>query len=92
MNRVEKVLSSLKEKAGLTDFKCSPHTLRHSSATAFLRTGGDCFALQKFLGHTRLDMTRHYADLADTQVKAAHRLHSPIDNLGIPPSSKPRKR
>jgi site-specific recombinase XerD len=92
VNRVEKVVRSLKEKAGLSGLKLSPHTLRHTGATAFLRSGGDCFALQKLLGHTSLDMTRHYADLADTQVKAAHRLHSPIDNLGLPPSRKPKRR
>ena len=79
--RVEKVLRQLAEKAGLKGVKVNPHTWRHTSAVFYLRNGGDVFTLQKRLGHKTLDMTRHYSNLADSDVKAAHMRHSPADRL-----------
>jgi site-specific recombinase XerD len=66
--------------------RCSPHTLRHSAAVIFLRNGGNLFALQKMLGHTSLEMTRRYCELADVDVKRAHLTASPVDNLLLPRS------
>jgi len=63
--------------------RCSPHTLRHTAAISFLRNGGDLFSLQRLLGHTSLEMTRRYCEVADTDVKRAHVLASPVDNLDL---------
>ena len=49
----------------------------------FLRNGGDVFALQRLLGHASLEMTRHYCELADVDVKRAHSVASPVDNLNL---------
>lgn len=82
-DRVQKVMAAYGRKAGISGIRCSPHTLRHTSAVLYLRSGGDPFTLQKKLGHATLAMTRHYSELADTDVQAAHRKYSPGDRLGL---------
>lgn len=67
------------QRAGLT---VHPHQFRHSFAVEFLRNGGDTFSLQRILGHSSLEMTRWYAQLADADVQARHNLASPADRLG----------
>jgi integrase/recombinase XerD len=67
--------------AGLTGIRCSPHTLRHTFAINFLRNDGDIFSLQKILGHSSLEMTRRYCELADVDMRRAHAIASPVDNL-----------
>ena len=45
--------------------------------------GGDVFSLQKILGHSSLKTTRRYCELADMDIKEAHAIASPVDNLKI---------
>jgi integrase/recombinase XerD len=71
------------QKLGINITKCTPHTLRHSFAVQFLRNGGDVFSLQKILGHSSQDMTRHYAELADSDVKKKMRMFSSAESLDI---------
>jgi integrase/recombinase XerD len=63
--------------------KCTPHTLRHSFSVQFLRNGGDIFSLQKILGHSSLDITRHYAELADSDVEKKMKAFSPAESIDI---------
>jgi len=60
-----------------------PHKLRHTSSVIYLRNGGDPFSLQKKLGHSSLQMTRHYCELADADVRAAHLKFGVADRLSI---------
>ena len=81
--RIEIIMKKYSERAGITGIRCSPHTLRHTAAVRFLRNGGDVFSLQRMLGHSSLEMTRHYCELADVDVKRAHLTASPVDNLDL---------
>ena len=81
--RIEIIMKKYSERAGITGIRCSPHTLRHTAAVRFLRNGGDVFSLQRMLGHSSLEMTRHYCELADVDVKRAHLTASPVDSLDL---------
>ena len=63
--------------------KLHPHVCRHTFSVRFLMNGGDVFSLQKILGHTSLEMTRKYVNLASGDVKEMHRRFSPMDNLNF---------
>jgi integrase/recombinase XerD len=82
-NRIQKMMDKYGNKARIKGVRCSPHTLRHTGAVMFLRNGGDAFTLQRLLGHASLEMTRHYCELADIDVKRAHLIASPVDNLNL---------
>jgi len=56
----------------------SPYHLRHTFALYFCRNGGDAFALQKLMGHTRLDQTLTYVHLVKGDVTEAHGKFSPL--------------
>lgn len=78
---VEKVFQRVKKAAGLPNFH--PHICRHTFSVRYLINGGDVFSLQKILGHSSLDMTRKYVNLASGDVKDKHRQFSPMDNLNF---------
>jgi site-specific recombinase XerD len=72
------ILDRLGARAGV---KIHPHQLRHTFAVTYIRNGGDVFSLQRILGHSTLDMSRWYAELADSDVQARHAVASPADRL-----------
>lgn len=79
-NTVKMLFSRLRVRADLP--RLHPHLLRHTFATSYLMAGGDVFSLQAILGHTTLEMTRRYVNLASTHVAVQHRRFSPMDRLG----------
>jgi hypothetical protein len=75
---LRQLLKYLAEKAGVK--KCYSHRFRHTSAITYLRSGGDVFTLQALLGHSTLEMVRHYSRRAEVDLANAHRLASPADH------------
>lgn len=57
----------------------SAHALRRTFATLSLRAGMNVVQVQGLLGHTSLEMTRHYIELLDEDLVKAHKEHGPID-------------
>ena len=72
------LVTRIGRRAGVKD--AHPHKFRHTFALTYLRSGGDVFTLQALLGHSTLDMVRHYARIAEVDVEEAHRKASPVDN------------
>jgi integrase/recombinase XerD len=80
-NSLRHLIVRLAEKAGVKE--AHPHKFRHTFAITYLRSGGDVFTLQALLGHSSLDMVRHYAQIAEMDVERAHRKASPVDNMRL---------
>lgn len=76
-NAVRLMLNRVAKRANVEDVH--PHKFRHTFAIWFLRNGGDVFTLQRILGHASLDMVKNYLDIAQADIKTAHRRSSPVD-------------
>jgi integrase/recombinase XerD len=75
---VSQLVKEYGERAALTDINLSPHKLRYTFATHFLRNGGSIVSLQQVLGHTTLAMSRHYAQMVDEDAFEETRTLSPV--------------
>lgn len=78
---IQERLAQYGQQAGLKNVRVSPHTFRHSFAKLFILNGGNTLALQNLLGHSTLEMVRHYVNLWGTDLQAMHRQFSPVDKL-----------
>jgi integrase/recombinase XerD len=65
------------ERAGLKK-RVYPHLLRHCYATHWLESGGDLVALQKLLGHVKLEDTVKYLHLSRRHLQS---VANPLDSL-----------
>lgn len=61
--------------------KTSIHLFRHSFAERYLKNGGNAFNLQKLLGHSTLDMTKHYCRIYDAEIAKDYDKFSPLATL-----------
>lgn len=77
-SKARKLIRRYGERAGIEGVRLSPHTLRHTFAVLYIRNGGDSFSLQEILGHTTLEMTRQYVNLARGDVAEQHRKFAPM--------------
>jgi pimeloyl-ACP methyl ester carboxylesterase len=60
----------------------SIHKYRHTFAKKYLMDcGGNAFTLQKLMGHSTLNMTKHYCRLFDNDVGKDYDLHSPLAHM-----------
>jgi integrase/recombinase XerD len=77
---VHNLVERIGKQAGVEN--AHPHRFRHFFAITFLRNGGNIYLLKELLGHETLQMTMHYAKLAEQDIDKAG-VHSPVDNLKI---------
>ena len=77
---MQQAIRKLGARAGVAT-RSSPYTFRHTFARGYFVNGGDVFSLQQILGHTTLDMVRHYVTLSEADLVARHRAASPADRL-----------
>jgi len=80
-NSVKLIFSRLAKRSGVA--RLHAHLCRHTFATRFLINGGDVFTLQQILGHSTLEMVRHYVNLASNHVVIQHQKFSPLDRLNL---------
>ena len=75
-NSVEEIVKKYKNLAWIKK-KVTPHTLRHSFATALLQKWADLRAVQALLGHSSITTTQIYTHVDDKYLKWVHDL---LDN------------
>lgn len=80
---LSEIIRKKMDEAGIPRMNSSGHRLRHTFAANFVRAGGNVFALQRLLGHSKLDMTRRYVMLAEEDLAEAHRKASPVDRMAL---------
>lgn len=61
--------------------KTSVHLFRHTFAKNFILAGGGMVQLQALLGHSTMDMTRHYVNLYGLDLQRDYARLNPLDNI-----------
>lgn len=74
---VELLVKNAARRAGISKH-VTPHTLRHSYATNFLRNNGNMGYLSKMMGHKSLDTTMIYAHVIDNDLEAQYRKYHSV--------------
>lgn len=80
-NTIKLIFSRLAKSSGID--RLHAHLCRHTFAINYLLNGGDIFSLQEILGHTTLEMVRHYLRFTSSQITARQHEYSPMDRLYI---------
>jgi len=74
---IQRIVKDAAQKAGITKH-VTPHSLRHSYATHLLEAGVNIRYIQSLLGHSSLNTTQIYTNVANEQLK---KVESPLDKL-----------
>lgn len=74
---IQRIVRKSANKAGITKH-VTPHSLRHSYATHLLEAGTNIRYIQTLLGHSNLNTTQIYTNVASKQLK---KVESPLDKM-----------
>jgi len=74
---IQRIVREAAERAGINKH-VTPHCLRHSYATHLLEAGTNIRYIQSLLGHSNLNTTQVYTNVASEQLK---KVESPLDKL-----------
>jgi site-specific recombinase XerD len=80
-NGVSLLFKRIRERAGITGKRISPHIFRHSFAVRYLVLGNDPFSLQELLGHEDMTTVKNYMHMNDETIQSQKRKYSPGDHL-----------
>lgn len=80
LNGLLEVIQKVGNRAGLRKH-LGAHAFRRTFATWSLRSGIDLEHLRQLMGHSDYSVLRHYLALVETDLKEAHRQHSPLQHL-----------
>lgn len=72
-DNIERIVRNLRDRAGITDKKVTPHVLRHTTATQALHSGMPINDIQALLGHSNVSTTMIYAHVSQSDVQAGHK-------------------
>lgn len=79
-NGLRCTIASYNKRRGVE--KTSIHLFRHTFAKKYLvDCGGNAFTLQRLLGHSTLDMTKHYCAIFDADITRDFDSYSPLARL-----------
>jgi len=79
-NGLRQSIARYNERRGVQ--KTSIHLFRHTFARKYLvDCGGDAFTLQKLLGHSTLNMTKHYCAIFDADITKNYDNFSPLAQM-----------
>jgi len=82
-NALRLAIAKYNRKRGV--YKTSVHLFRHTFARKYLiDCGGDAFTLQRLLGHSTLNMTKHYCAIFDTDITENYDNFSPLAHISKP--------
>lgn len=78
-NALGRSLNKYNRKRGVE--KTGRHIFRNTFAKIWITNGGDAFSLQKFLGHSTLDVTKRYIEMYSDDLRANLEEYNPINSL-----------
>ncbi len=70
-SRINDIVSTLAQRAGITYKNVTPHTLRHTFATRLKDKGVDIETIRRLLGHSRIEDTARYVHSGEEQMRDA---------------------
>ncbi len=77
-NKLDKAFNNYSKLSGV---KFTPYQLRHTFATYYCQQGGNVLALQKIMGHSKLEMTKRYTEIDPDYLQNQHDQFSPAGHL-----------
>lgn len=76
------LITRMSDRAGFQR-RITPHLLRHTAATVYLRNGGDVASLRRILGHSTLATTALYLHLVPEDLQSKLERFSPLAAAGV---------